>query len=118
MMVVGLCSVLFDLEGDVVVNPHPDTNLGELSRRVNKDKTLDGGVAVTDGGFSEADRDIMLVWKTLAPAREAIITGIVKTHSLVNVCTRDGVFQATPGAYRTSRGRSSVQMIVRERLDA
>ena len=118
MMRIFLASKLFDLDGHITIIPLPDTDLGETSRRVNKEKTLDGGVAVSDGGHSFGDPDFTLVWRTGDPAYEEKVKALVRTHSHVYCSTKDGCFLVTPGRYGQRARRSTLQLTVRSREDA
>lgn len=115
--VVVVCAVLFDLDGDLVITPHPDTSLGDVARRVSKDKTLDGGVAISDGGFTDGDRELSLVWKTQAETYETIARDIVAAHSQVYAATSKGVFLATPVRYSARGGTSTLQLTAHSRAD-
>ena len=68
-MLVTLSSITFDIYGHVEINTLSDTTDGPTSRRVNRVKTLDGGVAINDRGYAEGDRILTLAW---TPTRSMI----------------------------------------------
>ena len=117
MMRACLASRLFDLDGHVAIDPLPTSDMGDDERRVNSVKTLDGGVAVSDRGFSWADRKITLRWRTGSPAYETRVRNLVQTHSHLYCSTRDGVFLVTAERYSVSGRQSQVSLIVRSRED-
>lgn len=57
---IGLASKTFSAAGDWLLESI-DNNLSIQVRRVNKTRTLDGGVFVTDFGYAAADEDFDLV---------------------------------------------------------
>lgn len=116
--IVSICSVLFDLDGHADIYPSQDTDLGDITRRVNKQKTLDGGVVILDGGSTQSDRDMSIAWKTQDREYEDRISAIVSLHSLVYIFCRDGVFLAVPEKYTSSRGTSSLRLLIKEKANA
>jgi hypothetical protein len=113
-MKVYISAVTFDLLGSVGLDPLPNSNYGALIRRANKVKTLDGGVAVTDFGFTHADREFNI---ELKPTRaiDTSLRYIVENHSLVHVSTDEGYFKAIP-QYAVSNGIATLSLSVTEQL--
>jgi hypothetical protein len=115
-MRVHLTTPVYDINGAVAIDVLPTTELGDVTRRMNRTQTLDGGVAVNDYGHSEADRTITLRWRTLDREAEANIIRLVKSYGLLNVSTRDGLFSAAPETYRNTANESSLILLVKEKL--
>ena len=59
MKMIGLASDLWmDESGAFILKSLPETRTRSGERRLSRRKTLDGGVVITDGGFSEGDRSM------------------------------------------------------------
>ena len=66
---ISIASKTYDPLGFVTVSENQaSSRLGDFERRVSRDKTLDGGCVIYDGGFSHGDRtfEIYLDQPTLA----------------------------------------------------
>ena len=92
-MNVHIASVDFDLQGYAVIQPIGDIDYSDMRRRFNKVKTLDGGVAVNDGGFSHGDRSVTVTFRQ-TEALDTTLKHIVETHSRVTAGLPDGCYTA------------------------
>lgn len=54
-MLATLSTTTADAAGYVELDATWESTGGDVSRRVNRIATLDGGVVISDGGFSEGD---------------------------------------------------------------
>ena len=102
---IGICTRLFDLDGAIIL-ADPDlrsTNVDNFSRRVSRVATLDGGAAVSDFGYTAADRTFTVAFSVRHAA--AIILGdLMKLHSLFVLSTREGAFFAAGNSYTITGG--------------
>jgi len=90
-----VASETFDLEGHTAIDYLPTSEFGTHTRRFSKTRTLDGGVAVYDSGYSAGDLTFSIRFrKTLS--LDATLKRLVEYYSQVVVSTRDGVFKAVP----------------------
>ncbi|MBF0308130.1 MAG: hypothetical protein HQL56_01190 [Magnetococcales bacterium] len=115
---VALAATEADPDGSVVFMAE-DADTGSLSRRVNKTKTLDGGVYLLDQGFVAEDQDFSL---TISNPTQAIVAGIqhlVKSYDVVLLMSRDGAFL---GAIETLKagisGGVSLTFLTSEKVSA
>jgi len=117
-MMCTLSTPAYDFDGVVTLRlsalPQPDG----VRRRVNRIATLDGGVAVNDFGFADADRTLLLRWAPTGQAQHAEIDRLVQTYPLLQVATRDGVFLAAPETYVQGTEESSLRLLVTQKLSA
>lgn len=95
-MRITIASQGFDLQGFMELHTLPDVTSGEVTRRVNRVATLDGGAAFNDFGFSEADRTIELRWLPTSQAQIQQAATLVQRHSRVLVGMPDGLWLAAP----------------------
>lgn len=116
-MRVTIASQGFDLQGFLVLDCLPDVNSGEVTRRVNRVATLDGGAAFNDFGFSEADRTIELRWKPVSEAHNQQAATLVQRHSRVLIGMPDGLWLAAPERFKPTPTECSMVLLV-ERKEA
>lgn len=117
-MIHAISSPTFDLDGFVEIDALPDQRDGDVARRVNRVKTLDGGVAINDFGFSEGDRTIDLAWSPDNLARETAVARLVQLYATLTVATRSGVYLAAPETYAPRADESRLRLLVIEKLSA
>lgn len=84
---------LADVAGSIRLHPVNEQNLASITRRVNRVKTLDGGVAVNDFGLSHADRTFTLIFYP-SEAATATLQAIMANHQAITLSCREGLFSA------------------------
>jgi len=101
---LGLCPMLdvilstksFDVDGYVEISLEGSREaIIERTRRTSVVATLDGGVAVDDGGFSHGDRTLDV---RVMPSRADldILTYLVENYAQINCAMRDGFYTVVP----------------------
>lgn len=113
---ISLCPRTFGL-GHVLIKASPESNLRSQERRMSRTATLDGGVAIEDGGWSAGDRTLSIVLPTreATPNTIAAIEALRANHLRVSVATDEGVFEAL--IQRTTWGRrNTLSLAVSEQL--
>jgi hypothetical protein len=108
MYQIGLAARVFDPEGALLSPEHGDSETGSLSRRLTRARTLDGGVAVTNRGFTDADRTLTL---SLAGQPEATIERarrMLRLHGTITVTHWDGAYTGAPSEYNARRQELTV----------
>ena len=106
-MMVTVATKTYDLDGFIQIKAIASSSFGDITRRVNVVKTLDGGVAVNDGGSSHGDRTASIVWQSKSKAFEDNVARVVKNYSRLMMSFREGVFEIVPTNYN-QRGAESV----------
>jgi len=106
-MIITISTQTYDIDGFVTIDAKPSSSFGDITRRVTVVKTLDGGVAVNDGGSSHGDRLAVVMWRTKSKEYEENIERIVEAYSRLNVSGHSGFFEAVPTGY-TQVGADSV----------
>ena len=108
MYQIGLSARVFDPEGAMTIPWREGTEAGSLRRRLTRARTLDGGVAVTNRGFTDADRTLTL---SLAGQPEAMVERarrMLRLHGTITVTHRDGAFTGAPSEYNDRRQELTV----------
>lgn len=118
MRQVVISAIVFDPEGWIPLELSADAQDRDITRRVARVATLDGGAAVNDFGFSDADRTMVLAWETLDAERESAISRMVQVYSRLHVSAQDGFFVAVPDSYRVSASGSRLSLLVLEKVSA
>lgn len=112
---IGISVSTADEAGALVLKMTQDSKLLSGLRRVSRTKTLDGGCAIYDGGFSHADR----TWSVEARVSDAIwdmLWAIMTNYSLVNVATGDGFFNGCLESAARDEDRAVLSILIKEKL--
>lgn len=115
-MKVFLSAITFDPAGVVALNTPPGQTLGESRRRVNRIATLDGGAAINDFGFAEADRSIKLAWRPISRATESAVQRLLMLYNLLHLSTPEGVYLVAPETYTPGATESTLTLLVSAKL--
>lgn len=100
---IGLAARSFDTEGALLLPWLDGTETDTITRRVARSATLDGGAAISNRGYSVADRTVTL---SLAGQPQAVIERVrrlLRLHGTVTVSLRDGAYLGAPSAYNESQ---------------
>lgn len=115
-MRVMLTTTTVDPAGVVALECLADQNSGEMRRRVSRVATLDGGAVFNDGGYSEADRTILLRWVPKSAEQEAAVARLVELYARLQVSMPRGVFLVAIEVYQPGAVESSLSLLVVEKL--
>jgi hypothetical protein len=116
-MRADLSTLTFDLAGHVALDVLPDTERGDVARRVNRVATLDGGAVVNDFGHSYADRTITLRWRPVDEIQVRAVERLVLLYGRLRLANADGVFLVVPERMVRGNDAHELTLLVLERLD-
>ncbi len=68
------------------------TAWGDMTQRVSRTSTLDGGVAMQSFGMCHGDRTFSIVPVSLTPEQAEKIIGMVENSASVTLCCPEGAF--------------------------
>ncbi len=111
-----LSAPTYDLSGYVEIDVLPEASFVGAERRVNRVRTLDGGVVINDGGFAEGDREIVLRWQPTTQSQAEAVERLLRLYSLLNVSTRRGVFSAAPERFTPGPAENTLRLLVKTKL--
>ena len=114
-MRVTISAVDFDLDGVVSVYALRNTETSEHSRRFTKTQTLDGGVSVSDYGYSDGDT-LKTIELKQDEETERLLKHIIEYHADVNVSTKDGLYLATLAYFQPGDELATLQLSIREKI--
>jgi hypothetical protein len=113
---IALSTHVYDLLGHVILRDLPSSELHEVTRRVGRAKTLDGGVAINDGGHSHGDRTFRVRWRIMDNDQRVQVERLTRLYPLLTVTTMDGVFRAAPQTFTTRGTEGVLTLLVSESL--
>ncbi|MCD1631345.1 hypothetical protein [Marinobacter shengliensis] len=116
-MNVSIAAPLFDLDGHVLLTDVEPEGLAGFERRNNRIPTLDGGAAIPDFGYSDADRTLDIRWPAKDKHQVDTIRRLAKTYSRLIVATEEGCFIGAPGPFAMSAEEAQIQILVEKRID-
>lgn len=116
-MNVSISAPLFDLDGHVWLSGVEPDGLAAFSRRNNRIPTLDGGAAITDFGYSDADRTLDIRWPANNKSDVDNVRRMAKTYSRLIIATDEGCFIGAPGPFSLNDDEAQIQILVEKRLD-
>lgn len=115
-MRVIISAPTFDPAGVEQITPLASSELGAISRRVNRVATLDGGAVVNDTGHWAADRTFRIRWRITGERQLQSLRRMVRTYPRLIISTRDGTFSAAPQSINHSDGAGDLVLLVMEQL--
>lgn len=116
MMPVTISALTFDPSGVVRIASPRRSTIGDLSRRISTDSTLDGTAAVVDYGVADADQSIEIEWQISGV--ESAIRRMMRLHGQVRVSTAEGSYLAALQRYTEQDGKARLILPVIRRLSA
>lgn len=116
-MMLTITAPIFDIEGhETIASPEP-AGLAGFERRNSRVATLDGGAAINDFGYSDADRTLDIRWKPSSQGQVDNIARMVKAYGRLIVSCREGCFIGAPRAFSVSDNKAQLQILVERRLN-
>ena len=115
---IGFSTIDSDSDGFAMVEELPSrSTIYELSARVNRTATLDGGAVVDHLGYSDGDREFRIVCQYEEAVFDRLLS-MFKNQTFVNLATRDGFFYGVISALKMSEDFVTVTFLPKEREDA
>jgi len=112
---IHIASQLFDLDGWLSVRPLGPIE-DQIRRRVTRTATLDGAAALSDRGFSHADRTFVITYRPKSRDEEVRARRLVELHPRVTVSTAEGVFLAAPQNFEAGELEHRLSVLILELL--
>lgn len=117
-MRISLCTTLFNLTGDVLLNASEESDFTFLSRRLTRTATLDGGAVIVDNGFTASDGTIKII---IDPSQNSIdiyaqVAGIIKQFGMVTVANADGLFLAAIETVTNAKTTLTINLLIKSQL--
>ena len=113
---ISLSATTYDPDGAIIV-PGRISNPYEAKHRGTVTPTLDGGVAVYDGGYSIADQTLKCTLTQPSKTLLESLRYLVAYYGQVITCCEIGAFLAVP-SFALNGNRLTLQLRLVSRLDA
>lgn len=88
-----------------------DTKVRSRSRRVSRVATLDGSSVITDSGYTDTDRTLVIAAR-LTQSQIDDLEYMVENYSLWNVSVIDGNYPCAPTNVITDNGETRITLLV------
>ena len=111
-----ISTVDYDPAGWVLLDVLPESAQDSRRRRMNRVATLDGGAAVNDFGFVEADRTFVLRWTPRERDTDDAIDRLVRLYSRLRLSIDGALYLVAPEVYTPGADESTLTLLVVERL--
>lgn len=105
---MGIAARSYDPQGALMVPWVEGTETGSINRRVSRVRTLDGGVAVTNRGYSAGDRTVTVSFDGLPRTLIDQARRLVRLHARVTLTIPDGAYIGAPSEYVESRSELTI----------
>jgi len=112
---IVIASLTYDLDGVVTINEAPETDYGDIRRRVNRASTLDGGAVFQDQGFTHADRTMTVIWRPVSKAHNESVARLVRLYARLRLSTREGAFIVAPEFFNEGPDENTLFLFVVEK---
>lgn len=116
MPAVILSAIPFDPAGHARINALATSDMAGASRRLNRVQTLDGGVAINDGGYTPADATWTIRWRPDGSTEFDAVSRMVRLYARLRVITESGVFTAAPESIGLRNGEATLTLLILEQL--
>lgn len=114
-MTAGISTTTASVRQVVLDRVRAPDKLGELTRRVSRTATLDGGVALTDQGYSDGDRTLVITARGTEEQAENVAY-LLRNYSTVTVSVADGCYLAALSNLTYVDGALQITALVHSRL--
>jgi len=113
---ISITSRNFDPLGYLDIDPLPGSSEDNYSRRVTRTATLDGGVAISDRGYSDGDRTLTYRYRPVSRDHDNRAKRLLRLHPTVQVSTPDGVYLAAPQSFDSTPDGNTFALLVIQKL--
>lgn len=108
-MIASICTALFSADGAYIVEMTDKSDTDNVSRRVNRTATLDGGAVTVDLGYSDSDRRFVIVTPDTLTA--VAVREKAKTHSQFTLSVKSGAFLCSFERVSFASGEASIYLM-------
>ena len=114
---VAIIAKTFDLSGVLSLGKVRQT-APEVTRRVSRTKTIDGGVTIQDSGSSQGDRTFVLNIDSIDKVTADKATYLTENYSELYLATEEGYFIGViERFYIKTGGVGSITMLVKSKVN-
>lgn len=118
---IAISSGLASTAGHLVFDEDPGSKLSDLTARVSRTGTLDGGCAITHSGFADGDRTLTIEatgMRQLTEAEAAIVNTLFSTLTRQYIACEAGHFYGAIESAKFRNGDLRLSFLVEEKLSS
>ncbi|RLB92211.1 MAG: hypothetical protein DRH26_06800 [Deltaproteobacteria bacterium] len=112
---IGLSKTTADTTGDIVIYESKDSQIKELSARISRTATLDGGCVITHYGAQDSDRTFR-VRVNLNETDSETLKNIFEGSTIIYCSTEIGFFSGAISKFKDNNGEIDLTFLVKEKL--
>ncbi len=109
---IFISSPTFDLSGTLILGRTELSDTSTQSRRVRRTKTLDGGVSISDMGYTHGDRTFNIVAERSSRADYERATYLHQTYPLLQLSCKEGLFLGSVESVNVAGGKLYLTFLV------
>jgi hypothetical protein len=115
---IGMAAMIFDEAGARIFRTGPARDSENLkgARRVSRVATLDGGVSVSDMGYSHGDRDFKIREPQASLDALEFARRMVEVYQTVIITADDGAYIAVPKGFSVVNNELIVELLITEKI--
>ncbi|MBW1802553.1 MAG: hypothetical protein JRJ85_17695 [Deltaproteobacteria bacterium] len=95
---------------------HDKSDLRTYSRRLVRTKTLDGGVVISDSGFSDGDRTLRIVALNVGGALAAALETMHQNNTIIGLSMAGGFYSAAIKTLSIKDGGAVLAVFLKSKL--
>lgn len=112
---ISISTLTQNSSGSVVLHESPESSFEDMSARISRTKTLDGGVTITHSGFSHGDRTFTILAE-VTEAEADVLKTIHQTETMVWISCKEGFFSGVIDFLETDSGSLNMSILIKEKL--
>lgn len=112
---ISISTLTQNTSGSLVLYEDADSSFEEMTARISRTKTLDGGVSINHSGFSHGDRTFTISAE-ITEAEAIILKNIHQTETLVWISCKEGFFTGVIESIDIEDGSLDMSILIKEKL--
>lgn len=113
---ISICSALFDINGQFLVEPDIDSDFSFVSRRVSRSATLDGGCVIVDNGYTASDATFTINLTNITELEKYGLLALAQVHNLITISVDKSIFSGAIERIDEQKGLK-IRFLVKQQLN-
>ena len=110
---ISISTINQNINGNVIINTAVDFK--ENTVRLSRSATLDGGAVLTNSGFSDGDRNILVRKDYISKTEADKIWSLFQTEPFILISIEDGVYYGAMKTVRIRNGALSMLIYIKNK---
>ena len=113
---ISISTTTFNSNGTIVIYEATNSDLKELSPRMSRSATLDGGAVINHQGFSHGDRTFRVFANNVSMDISDALKTIIESETLVYLACNQGFFKGGIDNFSDDGSELFFRFLVQEKL--